>query len=124
MSPFAADLELAHVRDIEDTGPRPHGAVLVHDRAVLDRHLEAGEGNEACAQIDVAVEQRRPPERLHAGSLTRLPALRNLTTAGSGCWDRSDPALTAALAGALGEAIVSRARARESSFRVEVPTVP
>ena len=123
MSLVAADLELAHVRDIEDTGPRPHGAVLVHDRPVLDRHLEAGEGNEACAQIDVAVEQRRPPERLHAGSLTRLPALRNLTTAGSGCWDRSDPH-SGGPGGALGEAIVSRARARESSFRVEVPTVP
>ncbi len=59
----ARDLELAHVRDVEDAGARAHGAVLLGDADVVDRHLPAGERHHAGAELDVAGVQRRAPER-------------------------------------------------------------
>ncbi len=53
------DLELAHVRDVEDAAVRAHGAVLRDHALVLDRHLPAGEGHHPRAGGDVAVVERR-----------------------------------------------------------------
>ena len=55
----AADLHLAHVRDVEDAGRRAHGAHLVDHARVLHRHLPTGEGDEAPARFRVACVQRR-----------------------------------------------------------------
>ena len=40
----ALDVELAHVRDVEDAAVAADGPVLGDDALVLDRHLPAGEG--------------------------------------------------------------------------------
>jgi hypothetical protein len=61
------DLQLSHVRDVEDARRCPHRAVLAHDGRVLHRHLPAGEGDEARAESGVPLVQRRAPERLHRG---------------------------------------------------------
>ena len=60
------DLELAHVRDVEDAGVGAHGAVLGDHALVLHRHLPAGERNEPRAGGDVPVVERRAPEGLQA----------------------------------------------------------
>jgi hypothetical protein len=62
--PRPLDLELAHVRDVEDARVRADGAVLGDDAGVLDRHLPAGEGNHARAELDVSVVERRVLEGL------------------------------------------------------------
>ena len=41
----AADLEDAHVGDVEEAGGLAHGVVLVEHAGVPDRHLPAGEGD-------------------------------------------------------------------------------
>ena len=43
---FSRDLELAHVRDVEDPGMPPHREVLLDDRRVLHGHLPARERDE------------------------------------------------------------------------------
>ena len=53
------DLDLAHVRDVEDAGVGANGAVLLDDALVLDGHLPAGERNHPCPERDVPVVQRR-----------------------------------------------------------------
>ena len=58
-------LQLAHVGHVEHAGVLANGPVLVDDRRVLHGHLPAGEGDEAGAEGGVAVEERRPPKRLH-----------------------------------------------------------
>src|SRR5262249_59971391 len=70
----ALDLELAHVRDVEDAAVGSYRLVLWDDAFVLDRHLPAGERNHPRAEGDVRVVERRPQERLgHATPmLTRL----------------------------------------------------
>ena len=60
------DLELAHVRDVEDAAVLADGAVLGDDPLVLDRHLPAGERHHARAERDVALVERRSEQRLHA----------------------------------------------------------
>jgi hypothetical protein len=54
----ALDLELAHVRDVEDAGVGAHGAMLLDHPLVLDRHLPPGERDESCTESDVAVVKR------------------------------------------------------------------
>jgi hypothetical protein len=49
------DLQLSHVRDVEDACGRPHCTVLAHDGRVLHRHLPAGERDEARAESGVAL---------------------------------------------------------------------
>jgi hypothetical protein len=53
------------VRHVEHAGAQADGAVLLDDRLVLDRHLETGEGNEPSPESEMAIVERRPPERLH-----------------------------------------------------------
>ena len=60
---LAAQLELAHVRDVEHAGGRPHREMLGDDPLVLDRHLPAGERNNTRAGRNVAVVQRGPAQR-------------------------------------------------------------
>ena len=62
----AFDLDLAHVRDVEDTAVSAHGAVLGDDALVLHGHLPAGEGHHPGAERDVALVERRAKQRLHA----------------------------------------------------------
>jgi hypothetical protein len=44
---FAGNLDLAHVADIEDACPRPHGHVFAGDPGVLDGHVPTGERHHA-----------------------------------------------------------------------------
>ena len=62
-----ARLDLAHVRDVEDTARVAHGHVLLTDPAVLHGHLPAREGHELGPRVHVAVEQGRALERLGRG---------------------------------------------------------
>ena len=52
----AFDLDLAHVRDVEDTGARAHRPVLGDHALVLNGHLPAGERHQASTERDVAFE--------------------------------------------------------------------
>ena len=70
------DLELAHVRDVEDAGVGAHGAMLLDHALVLDRHLPAGEGNHPRAERDVAVVERRLQQRLRHAETILVSALR------------------------------------------------
>ena len=58
------DLDLAHVRDVEDAGVRADGLVLLDDALVLDGHLPAGERNHPSPERNVPVVQRRSQESL------------------------------------------------------------
>ena len=62
----ALELDLAHVRDVEEPRALAHGGVLLEDRAVLHRHLEAGELDHARAQATVGLVERRAQELAHA----------------------------------------------------------
>ena len=46
-SVLPGDLDLAHVADVKESGPRTHGHVFVGDAGVLDGHLPAGVRNHA-----------------------------------------------------------------------------
>ena len=59
------DLDLAHVRDVEDAGVGSDGPVLLDHALVLHGHLPAGEGNHARPEGDVTIVERRLPQRLH-----------------------------------------------------------
>ena len=63
----AGQLELAHVRDVEDARGRPHRAMLLLDARVLHRHLPAGEVDDARAERRMALVERRSACRLHRG---------------------------------------------------------
>ena len=67
MRALVRELELPHVRDVEDARALPDCPVLLDDRGELDGQLPAGEGDEARAEGGVALVQRRSPERLHRG---------------------------------------------------------
>src|SRR5690606_5878815 len=56
-------LELAHVRDVEQTRAGAHGLVLDADPGVLDRHVVAGEGHELRAEAPVFLVKGRGSER-------------------------------------------------------------
>ena len=60
------DVELSHVRDVEDAAVAAHGAVLRDDALVLDGHLPPGERHHACSGGDVTSVERRLREGLHA----------------------------------------------------------
>ena len=71
------DLELAHVRDVEDAGVRAHRLVLRDHALVLDRHLPAGERDHARAERDVPIVEGRSAQRLHPRAmLTVRPRVR------------------------------------------------
>src|SRR5207247_2734422 len=74
----ALDLDLAHVRDVEDAGVGAHGPMLGDDAFVLDGHLPPGERDHPCAESDVAVVEWRAPQRLHPVAM--LEQRRNLTS--------------------------------------------
>ena len=59
----AVHVDLAHVRDVERARVRSHRLVLLDDARVLDGHLVAGEGHHARPEGDVAIEERRAPQR-------------------------------------------------------------
>ncbi len=61
----ALDVELAHVRDVEDAAVGAHRPVLRNDALVLDGHLPAGEGHHPRAGCDVASVERRLHQGLH-----------------------------------------------------------
>ncbi len=88
------DVELAHVRDVEDAAVLTHRPVLGNDALVLHRHLPTGEGHHPRAQRDVALVERSPEQRLHARRMLMKPghSLLDLRRARRGrqtC--RSDP---------------------------------
>ena len=55
----AAELHLAHVRDVEEARRRPHRPVLVQDPPVLDRHVPIAEGNHLRPHRPVQRVERR-----------------------------------------------------------------
>ena len=59
----ARDVELAHVRDVEEPDALAHGAVLLEDAGVLDGHLPAAEVDQLRAELAVQVVERRALER-------------------------------------------------------------
>jgi len=63
----AAQADLAHVRDVEQPGGGAHGAMLLDDAGILDRHLPAGEADHARPQLQVAGMKGRVPERRGGG---------------------------------------------------------
>jgi hypothetical protein len=63
----ALHLELAHVRDVEDAGIRPHCSVLRDHSLVLHGHLPAGKRHHPRSELDVPVVERRMQERLGHG---------------------------------------------------------
>ncbi len=58
----SVEMELAHVREIEETRGFAHGAVLGDDPRVLDGHLVAGERHHPRAERPMLLVQRRPPQ--------------------------------------------------------------
>ena len=60
----ALDLQLAHVRHVEDAAIRADGAMLRDHAVVLHRHLPPGERHHPRTQRDVALEERRALKRL------------------------------------------------------------
>ena len=66
----ALDVELAHVRDVEDARVAADRSMLRDHALVLDGHLPAGEGNHPCPRLDVAGVERRPEQGLHGPTLT------------------------------------------------------
>ena len=69
----AFDLELAHMRDVEDAAVIPHREVLGDHALVLHRHLPAGEGDQPRAEGDVPVVERRAQQRLHRALMLKAP---------------------------------------------------
>jgi hypothetical protein len=59
---LAAQLDLTHVRDVEEARALAHGFVLLLDRGVLHGHLVSREGNEAGTEALVGRVERGPPE--------------------------------------------------------------
>ncbi len=62
----AREMDLAHVRDVEEARALADRGVLLEDRGVLDRHLVAREGNEACAQTAMGLVERGAEELAQA----------------------------------------------------------
>ena len=56
--PLAAELDLPHVRDVEQTGGVPHRLVLGHHPGVLDRHVPAGEVDHPRPERAVSLVER------------------------------------------------------------------
>jgi hypothetical protein len=61
--PRSRQLELAHVRDVEDPSRPPHSLVLLDDAAVLHWHREARERDHAAVEGDVLVVEGGLRER-------------------------------------------------------------
>src|SRR5690606_16233992 len=80
---IAPDLELAHVRDVEQTGARAHGLVLGDDAGrILNGHFEAGERHELRAGLPVLLEKRGALEFLgHAALHSAQPPMRRIMIA-------------------------------------------
>jgi len=77
----ATDEELPHVGDVENANLLAHGVMLIDDRAVLDRHIPSGKGNEACAKGNVGAFQRGMFQIRHvAASLRAGLGLVNLVS--------------------------------------------
>ena len=57
----AAEVELPHVRQVEEPGARTNGAVLGDDPRVLDWHLVAREGDHLRTEVPMLVVERRAP---------------------------------------------------------------
>jgi hypothetical protein len=58
--PLSRDLDLAHVRDVEQPHPRADGTVLLDHAGVLHRHLETRERHDARLRLEVAFIQGGP----------------------------------------------------------------
>src|SRR5439155_3705010 len=67
----ALEIELAHVREIEEAGRVPHGAMLRDDARVLDRHLPPRERHQLRAELAVLLEEWGPLERGLGGHAAR-----------------------------------------------------
>ena len=65
----ALDLDLAHVRDVEDAPVLTHRPVLGDHTLVLHGHLPAGERNHSGAERDMALVERRAEQGLHTSRM-------------------------------------------------------
>jgi hypothetical protein len=86
---LAGDLDLAHVADVEDTGARAHGEMLVGDAGILDGHVPAGVGDHAGVHTAMTRIQRGLAE-FNSGRVgqhcdcTSFPGSLHIEAAGSG----------------------------------------
>jgi hypothetical protein len=72
----ALDVELAHVRDVEDAAVGANGPMLGDHALVLHRHLPACKGDDSRSGGGVAGVERRPQQRLgHAADCNDSKAL-------------------------------------------------
>jgi hypothetical protein len=62
----AREVDLSHVGDIEQPGTLAHRRVLLEDRGVLHRHLEAAELGQARSEAAVQLEEGGTPRLAHA----------------------------------------------------------
>ena len=76
----SAERDLAHVRHVEEGRRGPALLVLGDDPArILDRHLPAGEGHHAGAQLTVKLEQGRTLELAQQSGLQAVVTARHRT---------------------------------------------
>ena len=83
----ALDLELTHVRDVEDAAVRADGPMLFEHAGVLHRHVPAGERHHPCAERHVTVMKRCLRKGLHGRgcySLSRCSRASPQTVGGGG----------------------------------------
>ena len=66
----AFDVDLAHVRDVEDAAVAPDGEMLGDHALVLDGHVPACERHHPRAEGDVAIVQRGASKSLFAHEAT------------------------------------------------------
>ncbi len=64
------EMDLAHVRDVEEARGVAHRGVFLEDRRVLHRHVEAGERHDARTERAVGFVERRAPVCAHRALAT------------------------------------------------------
>ena len=63
----SGEVELPHVRQVEEAGAAPHRAMLGDDARVLDGHFITGEGDHLRAESRVPLVERRAAQRRRRG---------------------------------------------------------
>ncbi len=84
----AGQLDLAHVADVEKTGPRSNGEMFVHDARVFDGHIPPAELDHSSADGSMAGVERRFLEwRLGTRHVPGIRPLRHASTPGESLYN-------------------------------------
>ena len=99
-------LELAHVRDVEEPDALAHGAVLLEDARVLDRHLPAAEVDQLRAELAMEVDRAAcgAARRAAAGAAIGMGKLAQRGTGAGSRGRRASEAAPAPVESATSEA--------------------